>query len=120
MVPGIEGRLVQVFRNLIANAVSFSPPNGKIILRAGRNVDTVEIEMLDDGPGIPAGKEADIFERFYSERPKDEAFGTHSGLGLNISKQIVEAHGGKIWAENREGGGRGATGARFVVRLPAS
>ncbi|MBT3358243.1 MAG: HAMP domain-containing protein [Rhodospirillales bacterium] len=119
-VQGIEGRLVQVFRNIIANAVSFSPPGGAIMVRAVRAVDTIEIEVIDDGPGIPAGKEADIFERFYSERPESEAFGTHSGLGLNISKQIVEAHGGRVWAENRIGKAQEVIGARFVVRLPAS
>jgi len=120
VVQGIEGRLVQVFRNIIANAVSFSPPGGEIVVRATRAVDTIEIEVIDSGPGIPAEKEADIFERFYSERPESEAFGTHSGLGLNISKQIVEAHGGKVWAENRLGEAGEIIGARFVVRLPAS
>ncbi len=120
VVQGIEGRLVQVFRNIIANAVSFSPPGGEIVVRATRAVDTIEIEVIDSGPGIPAEKEVDIFERFYSERPESEAFGTHSGLGLNISKQIVEAHGGKVWAENRLGEAGEIIGARFVVRLPAS
>ncbi|MBL6927731.1 MAG: stimulus-sensing domain-containing protein [Rhodospirillales bacterium] len=119
-VQGMEGRLVQVFRNIITNAASFSPPDGEIEVRAIRGVDTIEIEIIDDGPGIPAGKEADIFERFYSERPESEAFGTHSGLGLNISKQIVEAHGGNIWAENRMDDTDKVIGARFVVRLPAS
>ena len=119
-VQGIEGRLVQVFRNIIANAASFSPRDGKIVVRAIRGVDTIEIEINDDGPGIPAGKEADIFDRFYSERPEGEAFGTHSGLGLNISKQIVEAHGGNVWAENRLSETGGVVGARFIVRLPAS
>lgn len=117
-VDGIEGRLVQVFRNLIANAVSFSPPNGTIGLRAQADGTEVEVEMIDEGPGIPAGKEAAIFDRFYTERPDGEAFGTHSGLGLNISKQIVEAHGGRIWAENLINGDGDVQGARFVVRLP--
>ncbi|MBE0533063.1 MAG: stimulus-sensing domain-containing protein [Rhodospirillales bacterium] len=117
-VRGIEGRLVQVFRNLIANAVSFSPPGGKIAVHAEERPDAVEIEIIDEGPGIPAGKERDIFERFYSERPAGEKFGTHSGLGLSISKQIVEAHGGQIRAENRLDEAGKTLGARFVVWLP--
>ncbi len=117
-VRGIEGRLVQVFRNLIANAASFSPPGGKIAVRVEERAGAVEIEVVDDGPGIPAGKERDIFERFYSERPAGEKFGTHSGLGLSISKQIVEAHGGQIRAENRLDEAGKTLGARFVVRLP--
>lgn len=117
-VRGIESRLVQVFRNLIANAVSFSPPGGRITVRVEGGDDAVEVAVLDEGAGIPAGKEQDIFERFYSERPAGEKFGTHSGLGLSISKQIVEAHGGRIWAENRTDAAGETRGARFVVRLP--
>jgi two-component system sensor histidine kinase ChvG len=115
-VGGIEGRLAQVFRNLIGNAVSFSPPRGTITVRGYREGRAICIEVEDDGPGIPPGKEQAIFERFYSERPKTEKFGTHSGLGLSISKQIVEAHHGSIVAANR---GPRARGARFTVRLPA-
>ena len=91
---GIEGRLGQILRNLIANALSFSPPGGTITLRAGRDGAPCVIEVEDQGPGIPENKLDAIFERFYSERPKDEKFGTHSGLGLSISRQIAEAHGG--------------------------
>jgi two-component system sensor histidine kinase ChvG len=118
LVRGIESRLVQVFRNLIANAVSFSPPGGRIVVQVEERPDAVEIAIADEGPGIPAGKEKDIFERFYSERPEGEKFGTHSGLGLSISRQIVEAHGGRIWAENRTDDAGRTLGARFVVRLP--
>jgi two-component system sensor histidine kinase ChvG len=118
IINGLEGRLVQVFRNLIANAVSFSPPHGTITITAGRKNSTVVAEFLDEGPGIPGDKEKEIFLRFYSERPHGEKFGTHSGLGLSISKQIVEAHGGTIFAENRQHGGDWPGGARFVVRLP--
>jgi two-component system sensor histidine kinase ChvG len=79
----------------------------------GRVVVTVE----DDGPGLPEEKLEQIFERFYSDRPDDEAYGDHSGLGLAISRQIVEAHGGRIWAENRREAA--PRGARFIVELPA-
>ncbi|WP_142848843.1 stimulus-sensing domain-containing protein [Telmatospirillum sp. J64-1] len=118
-VSGVEGRLVQVIRNLIGNALSFSPPGGCITLR-GRRVDgLVLVEVEDDGPGIPENKLDAIFERFYSERPKQEKFGTHSGLGLSISKQIIEAHGGSIRAENRKDEEGRVLGARFTVSLPA-
>ena len=119
VVQGIEGRLVQVLRNLIANAVSFSPPGGTIALSAGRDGGQVRLAVEDDGPGIPDGKLEAIFARFYSERPAEEKFGTHSGLGLSISKQIVDAHGGRIVAENRVGADGTVIGARFVVTLPA-
>ena len=115
-ITGLEGRLAQVFRNLIVNAVSFSPPGGTITVRATREGPFACVDVLDQGPGIPAGKEKAIFERFYSERPEAEKFGTHSGLGLSISKQIVEAHRGIISAVNRNDGG--GTGGRFIVRLP--
>lgn len=118
LVSGMEDRLFQVFHNLIANAVSFSPPKGKIRVTARRDSGMMELLVEDEGPGVPGGKVEAIFDRFYSERPSDEKFGTHSGLGLSISKQIVEAHGGSIRAENiRRKNGRIA-GARFIVRLP--
>jgi len=114
-VPGIEDRLVQVFRNLITNAISFSPPDGAITLRARREGAWVIATVEDDGPGIPPAKLEAIFDRFYTERPAGEKFGTHSGLGLSISKQIITAHRGEIFAENREG----RPGARFTVKIPA-
>ncbi len=118
-VPGKEGRLAQVFENLIGNAVSFSPEGGSIRVAAQREGnDSVVITVDDDGPGVPEGKLEAIFDRFYSERPAGEKFGTHSGLGLSISKQIVEAHGGTITAENRRGADGVTSGARFSVRLP--
>jgi two-component system sensor histidine kinase ChvG len=119
-VVGIEGRLVQVFRNLIANAISFSPPGGAIRIVAERQADKVRVAIEDDGPGLPEGKLQAIFERFYSERPAGEKFGTHSGLGLSISKQIVDAHHGSIRAENRRDAEGRVVGARFIVILPAS
>ena len=124
VVPGIASRLSQIFLNLIANAVSFSPPDGEIRIRAAADGRAILVTVEDQGPGIPPDKLTAIFDRFYSERPAGEKFGTHSGLGLSISKQIVEAHRGRIWAENRTGGSvggpRGDTaGARFLIRLPA-
>jgi two-component system sensor histidine kinase ChvG len=119
IVTGIETRLSQVFRNLIANAVSFSPPLGEIRLTARHDGRAVLIAVEDQGPGIPDDKLTAIFDRFYTERPLGEKFGTHSGLGLSISKQIVEAHRGMIWAENRKDENRASMGARFCIRLPA-
>ncbi|MEM9682393.1 MAG: sensor histidine kinase [Pseudomonadota bacterium] len=119
-VPGVEDRLVQVMRNLVANAQSFSPPGGSIVLKAARTNGYVEVQVEDEGPGIPETKIDAIFDRFYTERPKGEKFGTHSGLGLSISKQIVDAHRGTIRAMNRyaEDGSGSLIGARFIVRLP--
>ena len=119
-VDGVEGRLVQVFQNLIGNAVSFSPPGGGVRLAIRRAGGAVEIDVDDDGPGLPGDKLDAVFERFYSERPETEKFGTHSGLGLSISRQIVEAHGGAIVAANRYADDGGVAGARFTVRLPAA
>jgi len=119
IVPGIETRLSQVFLNVIANAVSFSPADGEIRLTARNDGRAVLVNVDDRGPGIPEDKLTAIFDRFYSERPVGEKFGTHSGLGLSISKQIVQAHRGMIWAENRRDAGGEVIGARFCIRLPA-
>jgi two-component system sensor histidine kinase ChvG len=120
VVMAIEGRLVQVFQNLLSNAFSFSPPGGVVTLRIGRDGRWVEAVVEDQGPGIPPSSLEKIFERFYSERPEGEPFGTHSGLGLSISRQIVEAHNGTIEAENRCDGQDRVIGARFTVHLPAA
>ena len=120
VVPGIETRLSQVFRNIIGNAVSFSPPLGEIRLAARHYGRAVLVTVEDQGPGIPEEKLTAIFDRFYTERPLGEQFGTHSGLGLSISKQIVEAHRGQIWAENRKNAEGTTIGAQFSVRLPAA
>jgi len=117
---GIADRLGQVFRNVIANAQSFSPAGGTVRVALRRIGDFVVVSVDDDGPGIQPDKLESIFERFYSERPADEKFGTHSGLGLSISRQIVEAHGGTIAAENRVAPTGSVAGARFVIRLPAA
>ena len=118
VVQGVEGRVVQVLRNLIGNAHSFSPPNGVIRLAARDVGSMVEISVEDEGPGIPEAKLEHIFDRFYSERPRGEHFGQHSGLGLSISRQIVEALKGRISAENRRDPFGRVLGARFLVRLP--
>ncbi|MDI3308021.1 MAG: stimulus-sensing domain-containing protein [Acetobacteraceae bacterium] len=120
VVRGVEGRLVQVFRNLLGNAVSFSPKDGHVWIRARPTGSLVEVVVEDEGPGIPEAKLESIFERFYSERPQGERFGQHSGLGLSITRQIVEGLHGQISAENRRDAAGKVTGARFVVRLPAA
>jgi two-component system sensor histidine kinase ChvG len=120
IVRGDEGRLVQVFRNLIGNAVSFSPKEGKVTVRARPVGAFVEFTIEDEGPGIPEAKLENIFDRFYSERPHGERFGQHSGLGLSISRQIVEGLRGRIAAENRRDAEGKVLGARFTVRLPAA
>ncbi len=118
MVQAVERRLVQVLRNLIGNAGSFSPAGGTIRLRARETGGMAELSVEDEGPGIPDGNLEHVFDRFYSERPAGEQFGKHSGLGLSISRQIVEALGGRISAENRRDEAGHVLGARFVVRLP--
>jgi two-component system sensor histidine kinase ChvG len=120
-IDGLEERLAQVFVNLIANAVSFCESGDAVRLWARHVENRVLIVVEDTGLGIPEDSLTKIFKRFYSNRPI-ENFGNNSGLGLSISKQIVEAHGGVIWAENiMVKGTREATpplGARFVVGLP--
>ena len=118
IVNGIEDRLGQVVRNLLSNAMSFGLPGSAIHV----TIDVVDgwaaLVVEDDGPGVPEEAREAIFQRFYSARPEGEAFGNHSGLGLSISRQIVEAHGGKIRAENRYDHERSIVGARFVVKMP--
>jgi two-component system sensor histidine kinase ChvG len=123
VLPGHDSRLGQVVDNLIANARSFSPPGGIVRLTCRRLNDEIEITVDDDGPGVRPEALDKIFERFYTDRPH-QGFGQNSGLGLSISKQIVEAHGGRLWVENRlspamDGEPPKVVGARFTVRLPA-
>jgi two-component system, OmpR family, sensor histidine kinase ChvG len=123
-VPGHDSRLGQVISNLLSNAQSFSNADGKVRILCRRIRTGIEIVVDDDGPGIRPDALERIFERFYTDRPH-QGFGQNSGLGLSISKQIIEAHGGRVWAENRPGpAGEDdeptVAGARFVVRLPAS
>ncbi|AUJ62952.1 histidine kinase [Aestuarium zhoushanense] len=120
-ITGLEGRLAQVFVNLITNAISFCEDGDAIRVWARKRENRVLVVVEDTGPGIPDGALTKIFKRFYSERPEGQ-FGNNSGLGLAISKQIVEAHGGVIWAENIRPTDADITseplGARFVVGLP--
>jgi two-component system sensor histidine kinase ChvG len=114
IVRGRDERLGQVFRNLVDNAVSFSPAGGKVIVTASQHDIIARVTVEDEGPGIPPDNLESIFERFYTERP-GETFGRNSGLGLSIARQIIEGAGGRIYAENRE-----TQGARLIVELPLS
>jgi two-component system sensor histidine kinase ChvG len=122
MVLGHDSRLGQVVDNLIDNARSFSSPGSAVRVTCRRSRNDIEIMVEDDGPGVPPEAMEKIFERFYTHRPHQD-FGQNSGLGLSISKQIIEAHDGRIWVENRQAVGADETqhilGARFTVRLPA-
>ena len=123
VVPGHDSRLGQVINNLIDNARSFAPPDSTVRVTCRKLRDEIEIVVDDDGPGIRPEAFDKIFERFYTDRP-EQGFGQNSGLGLSISKQIIEAHRGRLWAENRtavtatEDGEPPVLGARFTVRLP--
>lgn len=123
MVLGHDSRLGQVLRNLIDNARSFTASGTSIQIRLRRVGEEIETRVEDQGPGIAPDNLERIFERFYTDRP-EQNFGGNSGLGLAISRQVIEAHKGRIWAENRLGkaansGIRPVLGARFVLRLPA-
>ncbi len=123
LAPGHDSRLGQIVDNLIENARSFSPPGGTVRVTCRRLRNQIEILVDDDGPGVRPDALEKIFERFYTDRPH-QGFGQNSGLGLSISKQIAEAHGGTIAVENRTGapgpdGEPKVLGARFIVRLPA-
>jgi two-component system sensor histidine kinase ChvG len=123
-ILGHDGRLGQVFNNLIDNARSFCREGGTVRVAIRPIARAIEIVVEDDGPGIRPDQFERIFERFYTDRGDNGDFGQNSGLGLSITKQIVEAHRGRIWAENRTTRGAGESaepvvlGARFVVQLP--
>jgi two-component system sensor histidine kinase ChvG len=125
VVMGQPGPLGQVFRNLIDNARSFSPQGGvvgiSVSVERGKEGQVVRAMVEDQGPGIPSENLETVFERFYTQRPKGAAFGGNSGLGLSIARQIISAHGGRIFAQNKDGLGRGDSGgARLVVELPSA
>jgi two-component system sensor histidine kinase ChvG len=113
----VVDRLAQVLDNLMSNAITFSPDGGCITVKLARKAGQAVITVTDGGPGIPSGKTATIFNRFYTERPTDEQFGRHSGLGLSISKQIIEAHGGSISAANVKDA-EAKSGAVMTITLP--
>ncbi|HYS45706.1 MAG TPA: stimulus-sensing domain-containing protein [Rhizomicrobium sp.] len=127
MVRGRDERLGQVFRNLIDNAISFSPEHGKVTVTASAYDVVARVTVEDEGPGIPPGNLESIFDRFYTERPV-ESFGRNSGLGLSIARQIIEGAGGRIYAENRapdnqqdnQQANQQSGGARLIVELPMS
>ncbi len=118
VVRGLDGPLAQVFRNVIENAVSFSPKGGEIKITATPTDGRAIITIDDQGPGIPEENLETVFRRFYTERPASHGFGKNSGLGLSISRQIVEVHGGRIFASNLRDDTGKVTGARFTIELP--
>ncbi|THV22128.1 sensor histidine kinase [Peteryoungia ipomoeae] len=121
IVHGHDLRLGQIVTNLIENARSFVPDNeGRIVVRLSRTKAACKIQIEDNGPGIQAEDIDRIFERFYTDRPGSESFGQNSGLGLSISRQIAEAHGGTLRAENVAGPDGNVTGARFILTLPVN
>jgi two-component system, OmpR family, sensor histidine kinase ChvG len=125
LAMGHDSRIGQVITNLIDNARSFSPPEKPVKVGLARRGDLIEVTVEDEGPGIAEHALERIFDRFYTDRP-NQGFGQNSGLGLSISRQIVEAHGGRIWAENRPSSaiepsdGANTGGARFTMCLPAA
>jgi two-component system sensor histidine kinase ChvG len=116
-VLGRDERLGQILRNLIDNALSFSPPDGIVSISARAESGKARIAVEDEGPGIAADNLEVVFSRFYTERPAEHGFGRNSGLGLSIARQIAEGIGGHLWAENKPGPA-GKTGARLVLELP--
>jgi two-component system, OmpR family, sensor histidine kinase ChvG len=118
VIYGVQDRLTQVLRNLIENALSFSAADASVRIYTAKTEKAYVITIDDEGCGIPPTKLETIFERFYSERPRTEKFGQHSGLGLSIARQIIEAHQGTIRAENRHDATGTIIGARFIVTLP--
>lgn len=126
VVSGKAEPLTRVLTNLVDNALSFSPPNGRVDITVRRDATHVQITIDDQGPGIDPEQLEAIFQRFYTYRPTAESSrGNNSGLGLSISREIIRAHDGEIWAENRasptpDGQTPERLGARFAIRLPAA
>ena len=116
-VMGVPLRLERVIENLLENAVTFSPPAGRIQVAVHRHGDRVAATVADEGPGIPAEEREKVFARFHSVRPETEGFGNHSGLGLNIARTIAEAHDGSLTIADPPAGARGAC---LVLELPAA
>ncbi|MCB1592406.1 MAG: stimulus-sensing domain-containing protein [Alphaproteobacteria bacterium] len=116
LILGNDGRLGQVFHNIISNALTFTPVKSIIKIKVQKKQKRVVISFEDEGPGIPENNLKTVFDRFYSERPQEQ-YGRHSGLGLSICRQIIEAHNGMIYAENVKSRQGKTTGARFVIVL---
>ncbi len=121
LITGLEGRLAQVFDNLLSNALSFCDAGYAVRIWARKREDRILVVVENTGPGNPDDALTKVFTRFYSERPQAQ-FGNHSGLSLDISKQIGEAYGGVIWAENIRPTEADVTsdplGGRFIAGLP--
>lgn len=117
-IKAFETPFAQVLRNLIDNALTFSCDDGVVDIRTNTTQKKVRIIVEDSGPGIPPDNLETVFDRFYTERPEGAQFGSHSGLGLSICRQIITAHKGRIWAENRKGEDGTVLGARFTVEVP--
>ncbi len=117
-VHGLDERLGQVFRNLIDNAVSFTPESGVVRVSVASTGNVVRAAVEDQGPGIPTADIDRVFDRFFTSRPADHGFGKNSGLGLAIARQIVASHSGRIWADNLRNAEGKKCGARFTVELP--
>ena len=117
-IRAYETPFAQVLRNLIDNALTFSPQTGDVRVTAKKDDARVIFTVDDDGPGIPEDNLETVFERFYTQRPKGASFGSHSGLGLAICRQIITAHRGTIYAENRVNSDGEILGARFIVNVP--
>ena len=117
LIQGNEQRLSQVFTNLIDNALSFNKKNKKIEILLKSKKNNIFIEINDYGPGIRINNFNKIFDRFYTERPSNENFGEHSGLGLSIAKQIIDVHKGTINVENRINKNKEINGAKFIITL---
>ncbi len=117
LVMGVPLRLERVVENLLDNAVSFSPPGGRIAVVIEKAEDRLHATICDEGPGIPVEAREKVFERFHSDRPEEESFGQHSGLGLAIAHTIAQAHDGTLTVQDRPDGGRGAC---LALELPAA
>lgn len=117
LIPGDEDRLGQVLTNLVANGIQYTPEGGEVAISVEKKNGDVQITVSDSGIGIPPEHLTDIFTRFYRvDKSRSRASGGGSGIGLTIARLLIEAHGGRIWAES-EGKGKGS---RFIFTLPAN
>jgi two-component system sensor histidine kinase ChvG len=117
IINGHEERMRQVFVNLFDNAKSFSRKNDPVVIKVSNNKEFIKISVQDNGPGIKGSDINKIFDRFYTDRPDDKIFGTHSGLGLSIAKQIIKSHGGDITVLNNSTLEKDKRGAVFKITI---